>query len=176
MRHRGKTYWRKRRDKLLKKHVKAEGKVLDIGCGWRVYSKDGVRLDKDPGCNPDVVADVQNGTGLPDNHFDTVLIFDVLEHLEYPLAAIEEVKRVLKIGGTLYITVPFCFPRHGIEYFRFSDLALRKMLEGFEIQIIPVKKSKFWNLVWNYYSQDTIIEGYFVSAKKKMEESKPSPF
>ena len=176
MRHRGKTYWRKRRDKLLKKHVKAEGKVLDIGCGWRVYSKDGVRLDKDPGCNPDVVADIQNGTGLPDNHFDTVLIFDVLEHLEYPLKAIEEVKRVLKLGGTLYITVPFCFPRHGIEYFRFSDLALRKMLEGFEIQIIPVKKSKFWNLVWNYYSQDTIIEGYFVSAKKKMEESKPSSF
>ena len=61
MRHRGKTYWRKRRDKLLKKHVDAEGKVLDIGCGWRVYSGNAVRLDVDPGCNPDVVADIQKG-------------------------------------------------------------------------------------------------------------------
>jgi len=167
MRHRGKTYWRRRRDKLLKAHVAAEGKILDIGCGWRVYSEDAVRLDVDPGCNPDVVADIQKGTDFPDNHFDTVLMFDVLEHLEFPQKALDEVKRVLKPGGTLYITVPFCFPRHGVEYYRFSDLALNKMLEGFEVQIIPVKKGKFWNLVWNYYMQDTIIEGYFVKARKK---------
>jgi len=41
------------------------------------------------------------------------------------------------------------------------------MLDGFEVQIIPVKKGKFWNLIWNYYMQDEIIEGYFVCARKK---------
>ena len=159
-----------KRDKLLKKYVKAKGKVLDIGCGWRVYAEDAVRLDIDSGCDPDVVADIQKGSGFPDNHFDTILMFDVLEHLEYPQRAMDEVKRVLKPGGRLYITVPFCFPRHGVEYYRFSDLALRRMLKGFEVQIIPVKKSKFWNLIWNYYMQDTIIEGYFVRAEKEIQE------
>jgi len=166
MKHRGKTYWRRKRNKLLKKHVIPEGKVLDVGCGWRIHYKNAVRLDINPGYNPDVVADIQKGTGFPEGHFDTVLLFDVLEHLEYPHKAVEEMKRVLKPGGTIYITVPFCFPRHGVEYYRFSDLALRRMLDGFDVQIIPVVKSKFWNLVWNYYMHDMIVEGYFVKAKK----------
>lgn len=37
MRRFGKTYWRKRRNKLLKTHVVSKGKVLDVGCGWRIY-------------------------------------------------------------------------------------------------------------------------------------------
>ncbi len=166
MKHRGKTYWRRKRNKLLKKHVIPEGKVLDVGSGWRVHYENAVRLDINPDYNPDVVADIQRGTDFPDSHFDTVLMFDVLEHLEYPHRAVEEVKRMLKPGGTIYITVPFCFPRHGEEYYRFSDLALRGMLNGFDVQIIPVEKSKFWNLVWNYYMHDTIVEGYFVKGKK----------
>lgn len=165
--HRGKTYWRKHRDKLIKKYVISKGKVLDIGCGWRSYCKDAVRIDINPEYNPDVIADIQKGTDFPVNQFETVLMFDILEHLEYPHRAIEEVKRILKPGGTLYITVPFCFPRHGEEFYRFSDLALEKMLKGFELEIIPVKKSKLWNLVWNYYWKDTIVEGYFVKAVRQ---------
>ncbi len=163
----GKTYWRRRRNRLLRKHVRLGGKVLDLGSGWRVYSENAIRLDLNPNFNPDVVSDIQKGICFLDNCFDTVLMFDVLEHLEYPNQALEEVKRIIKEGGTLYLTVPFCFPRHGIEYYRFSDLALRKMLEGFEIEIIPVKKSKFWNLIWNYHWQDALVEGYFLKAKKK---------
>jgi SAM-dependent methyltransferase len=167
MKHFGKTYWRRRRNRLLRKHVRLEGKILDIGSGWRVFSENAVRVDINAGVRPDIVADVQKGICFPDGHFDTVLMFDVLEHLEDPFRALEEVKRVLKGGGTLYLTVPFCFPRHGVEYFRFSDLALRKMLEGFDVEIIPVKKSKFWHLIWNYHWQDTLVEGYFVSAVKQ---------
>jgi SAM-dependent methyltransferase len=169
MKHFGKTYWRRHRNRLLKKQVAVEGRALDIGCGWRVYCQKAVRLDINLDYSPDVVADTQKSLCFRDNSFDTVLMFDVLEHLEYPHQALEEVKRVLKPGGILYITVPFCFPRHGVEYYRFSDLALKEMLKGFEVIVIPVKKSKLWNLVWNYYLQDTIIEGYFVKAIKNRE-------
>jgi len=167
MRHFGKTYWRRRRNRLLKKHVTLEGKVLDIGCGWRVFCQNAMRLDINPDFKPDVVADIEAGICFKDSLFDTVLMFDVLEHLEYPHQALEEVKRVLRRSGGLYITAPFCFPRHGVEYFRFSDLALKKMLGDFDVSIIPVKKSKLWNLIWNYHWQDTIVEGYFVKAIKK---------
>ncbi len=173
MRHKGKTYWRKRRDRLLAEHVKLQGNILDVGCGWRKYGGDAVRLDVNPDCRPDLVADIQGSTGLQEESFDTVLALDVLEHLRDPHRAVEEIKRVLKPGGFLYITVPFCFPRHGTEYYRFSDLALKDLLEGFEVEIIPVRKSKIWNIIWNYYPQDTLVEGYFVRARKKMtkEES-----
>ena len=40
------------------------------------------------------------------------------------------------------------------------------MLEGFDVEIIPVRKSKFWNFVWNYYPDDSLVEGYFVKATK----------
>lgn len=75
-------------------------------------------------------------------------------------------KTYWRTGGFLSITVPFCFPRHGTEYYRFSDLALKDLLEGFEVEIFPVRKSKIWNIVWNYYPQDTLVEGYFVRARK----------
>jgi SAM-dependent methyltransferase len=44
---------------------------------------------------------------FPDCHFDVVLFCEVLEHLQSdPLHAMLEIKRVLKIGGTLILTTP----------------------------------------------------------------------
>jgi len=162
-----KTYWRRRRNRLLRRRVHPVGAVLDVGSGWRVFSPQAIRLDINPANKPDVVADIQQPTSFPAGHFDTVLMFDVLEHIENPHRALDEVKRLLKPGGVLYMTIPFCYPRHGVEYYRFSDLALRKMLAEFETEIVPVIKSKFWNFVWNYSRQDPLVEGYFVRAKKR---------
>ena len=41
-----------------------------------------------------------------DTSFDAVFIFDVLEHIEGDDAVIEEIRRVLRPGGALLITVP----------------------------------------------------------------------
>lgn len=169
-----KTYWRRRRNQLLRRHVQLTGDVLDVGCGWRVFSERSIRLDINPANKPDIVADIQKRTSFPDENFDTVLMFEVLEHLEHPHDALAEVKRLLKPGGTLYLTVPFCFPRHGVEYYRFSDLALKKMLEGFETDIIQVAKSRLWNLVWNYHREDRLVEGYFVKAVKLQNQLRAS--
>jgi len=166
MKRHGTSYWRFRRNKLLKKHVFPEGRVLDIGSGWRVFYEEAVRLDIDPAVSPNVLADIQKGSGFKAECFDTVLMFDILEHLEHPHQALKEVKRILKSGGMLYLTVPFCYPRHGVEYYRFSDLALKKMLQDLDSTIIPISKSKLWNIVWNYHRENTLVEGYFVMARK----------
>ena len=44
--------------------------------------------------------------GFPDGHFDLVLLADVIEHLEDPLAALLECARVLVPGGTALVGFP----------------------------------------------------------------------
>jgi SAM-dependent methyltransferase len=43
-------------------------------------------------------------TGLPSGGFDTVLCFEVVEHVQDPSRVIEEIHRVLKPGGTLFLS------------------------------------------------------------------------
>lgn len=44
---------------------------------------------------------------LPDEHFDAVILTEVLEHLrEYPARSLAEVRRILRPGGRLYLTTP----------------------------------------------------------------------
>jgi len=54
----------------------------------------------------DIVSDI---TDIPvsDASFDAVLCTEVLEHVSDPVAALNELERVLKPGGTLIVTAPF---------------------------------------------------------------------
>ena len=49
----------------------------------------------------------QNGLPYPDNHFDAVILSEVIEHLNFnPLPVLQEINRILKKDGILYITTP----------------------------------------------------------------------
>jgi 2-polyprenyl-3-methyl-5-hydroxy-6-metoxy-1,4-benzoquinol methylase len=49
----------------------------------------------------------KNGLPYPDNHFDAVLLSEVIEHLNFnPLPVLQEINRILKPEGILYITTP----------------------------------------------------------------------
>jgi SAM-dependent methyltransferase len=48
--------------------------------------------------------------GFPDNHFDAVTGFYVIEHLSHPMAFLKECHRVLKPAGLLLLRYPHTTP------------------------------------------------------------------
>lgn len=45
-------------------------------------------------------------TGYPDEYFDAVVSGDVIEHVHRPMLYLAEANRILKTGGTLYLSTP----------------------------------------------------------------------
>lgn len=49
----------------------------------------------------------KNGLPYPDNYFDAVILSEVIEHLNFnPLPLLQEINRILKKDGIIYITTP----------------------------------------------------------------------
>jgi SAM-dependent methyltransferase len=63
----------------------------------------------------DIVSDI-TAIPEPDASFDAVLCTEVLEHLTEPVPALRELGRLLKVGGTLILTAPFCSLTHFAPY------------------------------------------------------------
>ncbi len=99
------------------------GRTLDIGCGdgsvleaLRARTSESAGVDSSAAAveltrartpEADVVAaDVQESLPFADASFDSVLMLDVIEHLTNPIAAIAEIRRVLRPGGLLAVTTP----------------------------------------------------------------------
>jgi len=53
---------------------------------------------------------------VENEHFDSIICIEVLEHLPDPVAAVTELIRILKPGGTLIITAPFSSLTHFAPY------------------------------------------------------------
>jgi len=136
--------------------------VIDIGGGLRVIKEKNNRYDEtcewlrpyiekvdykilDPvdTYNPDIVGDIHD---LPfeDGSIQSITCLAVLEHVENPILAVQEMQRSLKKGGMLYIYVPFLFYYHAEkgyygDFWRFTEDGLRWMLKDFttvEIQSV----------------------------------------
>ena len=59
----------------------------------------------------DLVSDI-TAIPAPDDSFDAVLCTEVLEHVPNPVLALKELGRLVRPGGTLLITAPFCSLTH----------------------------------------------------------------
>ncbi len=67
----------------------------------------------------DIVSDI---TEIPeeDGSFDAILCIEVFEHLPEPVKALREFSRLLKSGGHLILTAPFCSLTHFAPYHFYS--------------------------------------------------------
>jgi len=63
----------------------------------------------------DIVCDIVS-IPEPDASFDAILCVEVFEHLPEPVLALKEFSRLLKKGGQLVLTAPFCSLTHFAPY------------------------------------------------------------
>lgn len=83
---------------------RVEGWSLDVGCGDVKLGDVGV--DVRDGEDVDYVVDRGEKYPFDSDSFDTVICSEVLEHTADPEFILSEVRRVLRPGGTLLVSVP----------------------------------------------------------------------
>lgn len=116
------------------------GKVLEVGSlnvngtvrqyfkNFNVY----VGLDMRRGRNVQLVAKADN-IPFADETFNCVACCEMLEHDDHFWVSIKEMRRVLKKGGLLLLTVPgIAFGKHDhpADYWRFTGEALEVLMRG----------------------------------------------
>jgi ubiquinone/menaquinone biosynthesis C-methylase UbiE len=67
----------------------------------------------------DIVCDI-TAIPEPDGSFDAIMCTEVFEHLPNPIAAIAEFSRLIRPGGYLIVTAPFCSWTHFAPYHYYS--------------------------------------------------------
>ncbi len=105
----------------IPKQIK-DGKILDVGCGagdtlvllkelgWETFGMDidanAVSTAKKRGIDNVRVGAYQDIAKYPDNFFDAIRLYHVIEHLDDPIRCLRLVKKKLKKGGQLIIGTP----------------------------------------------------------------------
>lgn len=125
------------------------GLVLDAGSGraaWRriiletATAYESIDLAPRHDHVPTWIGDVCEMSQVPDARYDTVVCHQVLEHVRRPAAALEHMRRVLKPGGLLIVSVPHLSRRHELphDYFRYTQEGLASAMSdaGFTVERI----------------------------------------
>jgi SAM-dependent methyltransferase len=123
-----------------------QGTVLDVGAGkspYRSFFKNidkYIKLDNHNYPGIDIASDITKKIPLKNDSVDSVVCFQVLEHISEPQKAVNEIHRVLKPKGTCLLTTHMAAPLHGepYDYFRFTPYGLKKLFEKFSyVEIKP---------------------------------------
>jgi SAM-dependent methyltransferase len=149
-----------------------EGDILDFGCGAKPYeslfteanSYVGVDIKVSGHIHKDSKVDVfYDGITLPfpDNSFDCVVCFEVIEHVFNIDEVCAEFSRVLKPNGLFLGTLPFVWEEHEIPYdfARYTSYGIKDILSRNNFRVIDLLKSTTYvltlgQLFINYVSQN----------------------
>jgi len=127
----------------------AKGKLLDIGCGDMPY-KDMITPLVDQYETLDIeerargvthMGSIERMDMITDQFYDSVVCFEVLEHVANPFRGIKEVQRILKKGGILMLSVPHLSRLHEEpnDYFRYTKYGIESLLRECGFEILEVK-------------------------------------
>ena len=108
-----------------------------------------------------------DGKHIPfsDSTFDSVFCSEVFEHVFNLDEVLIEIKRVLKPGGKILITVPFAWNEHEVpfDYARYTSFAIRHILEQKGFRVLQLNKTGNFARVnfqlWSLYFYTVINTG-----------------
>jgi 2-polyprenyl-3-methyl-5-hydroxy-6-metoxy-1,4-benzoquinol methylase len=99
----------------------------------------------------------KNGLPFPDNYFDAVIFSEVIEHLNFnPLPLFQEMNRILKKNGILYITTP-----NQVNLInRFKIVSGRSIRNSITDSVIQVDQSRqtICGIHWREYTLNELTE------------------
>ena len=122
------------------KEIPSDLKMLDAGageCQFKKYcshlkytsqdfaqydglgDKKGLQMKKWDNTQIDLISDIIN-IPVEKESYDAIMCTEVFEHIPDPISAIKEFSRILKPGGKLILTAPFCSLTHFAPYHFYS--------------------------------------------------------
>lgn len=97
---------------------------------------------------------ILDGHGIPfqDGLFDGVIAQAVLEHVVDPYKVVEEIYRVMKVGGVVYAETPFMQQVHGgrYDFTRFTHLGHRRLFRRFAETSSGAVNGTGMAMAWSY--------------------------
>jgi SAM-dependent methyltransferase len=128
--------------------------IFDAGAGSSPYLRYLHRhryqsSDIQPGNNVTFVADLHH-LPISDRRYDAVICTQVLEHVQYPQKVLDELFRVLRPGGAIFLTAPQGWGLHQEphHYFNFTSYGLQLLFRdaGFRDISINERGGILWYL------------------------------
>ena len=138
------------------KKIKVMGKTIDLGSGdgsnltyYDFMDSSNIKLEKvDYFKNSEIEINLEEKLSINENQYDTVILFNTIEHIENYKNLISEIHRILKINGNLELFVPFLVLYHPDpkDIFRPTHFYLEKILkdQGFEVDITLIGVGPFF--------------------------------
>lgn len=126
--------------KRFLKRFEKDAKGLNVGSGIHKFGENILNIDIFYYEGVDVVA---NGEQLPfaDESIDAVICESLLEHVPRPNVIVDDMFRVLKKGGEMYVVIPFVYPFHACpnDFYRWSQTGIQHLLKQGEIVEVGVR-------------------------------------
>jgi 2-polyprenyl-3-methyl-5-hydroxy-6-metoxy-1,4-benzoquinol methylase len=184
------------------------GRVLDVGCARGANAAAlrargashlaGIELDEAfaadarSGYDEVVTGSVPEDLAWPDGSFDTVLAYDVLEHLVDPWAATTRLAALLKPGGQLHISLPnarskklwlplvlrgtFAYEPEGImdvthlRFFTRRDAVAMAEASGLDVQSVAHPPAETWKrrIAYRLGLAEFLTIQWFIHARKRV--------
>jgi SAM-dependent methyltransferase len=141
--------------------LRLTGRVLDLGGDRRSGYRRRINVDGSietvnlsDAAGADHISDLEQPLTFPSETYDHVLCVNTLEHICRDVALMEEMIRLLKPGGSLHISVPFCHRVHGSprDFHRHTAAWWLQTLVSRGCREVCVEP-----LVWNRYSTGVAV-------------------